>query len=80
MDIEHELKVIPFDLTNPDDFEAAVAKMKADGWNVFPGSKPMAIFPVYRVKPEKVADCVGQIRMTIDDSKVGIIRGGKVIS
>jgi hypothetical protein len=73
MEIEHEIKVIPVD----DNLPTEVSKMVADGWQIVPGVKPVAIYHVVRVK--KQPDLGGMGELKIDESKIHILRDGKLV-
>jgi hypothetical protein len=74
MDIEHDIKVVKI---GPD-FQKDVDQLGADGWKIFPGVTPVAVYTMFREKnapaelipPESVA----QGEMHIDDPLVGIIK------
>lgn len=76
MDIEQEIKVIPVD----DKLTAELAKFAQEGWLPAPGVKPVAVYHLVRIRsPQTVTDIDIKPKITIDDSKVGIIRGDKFI-
>lgn len=72
MEQEHEVVVIPVD----DRFDAEIARMKAEGWQLL---KAFSVYHVTRAKPQPLASLDGIAKMTIDDSKVGILRNGQIV-
>lgn len=76
MDYEHETKVIPIDEALPEQLKA----MQADGWVVLPGSVPVAVYHVLRPKNRpKTADIGAAGGLAIDETKVQILRNGKLL-
>lgn len=75
-EIEHAVKTLTIDEGLP----AAVDALKAEGWELVPGILPVAVYHVVR---RKVSESVGtgeaQLRMSIDDSKILVVRNGKVV-
>lgn len=53
-------------------------KLEAEGWKVIPGIAPVAIYSVFREKPP-TNHVEFEANMVIDDSKVHIIRDGKIV-
>jgi len=84
MQVEHDIKIIPFDAN----FDKEVESMKKEGWRQAPGFAAFGVFPVVRddnwqaqqqaaeQPPPQAAGMGGVATMTIDDSKVHIIRAG----
>lgn len=73
-EIEHLVKTLPID----ENLQAEVKKLEQDGWQLSPGTAPVAVYHLMRIKPQPVTMGVGQIH--VDDSKVAIIRDGKAIN
>jgi hypothetical protein len=78
MKFEHQTTVIPVD----ENLLKAVENMKAAGWMIMPGATPVAVYhlirPVQEVNPLAALNVEGI--MTIDETKVHIVRDGKVVS
>lgn len=74
MEVEHDVIVLPLN----DKLQAEIDKRAKDGWMLVPGVQPVAIYHVVRPKPATVP--MGRGTMTIDDSKIGILRDGKLVS
>lgn len=74
-ELEHTVKTLTIDDTLPAEVEA----LKAAGWELIPGILPVAIYHVVRriVKPVDATDM--QMRMEIDESRVAILRNGKLV-
>lgn len=76
MEFESEIKVIPLD----DNLPAELAKLAEQGWQTAPGVKPVVLYHLVRIRnPQTLTDIGIKPQITIDDSKVGIIRGDKFI-
>lgn len=80
MEVEHNVKVFPLDA----DLESNIKNMTAEGWLLLPGISPVAIYHVVRMKgvvPQPQGDNTPPpvVKVNIDDSKVKIIRDGKLI-
>lgn len=77
MQIEHQMAVLPVD----EKLVENVDKFKEEGWMVMPGVMPIAIYHLIRVKMEDnpLAALGAKAIMTIDETKVHIIRDGKVV-
>lgn len=74
MELEYHTVTIPIE-----NFQNEVQKLVAEGWEVLPGSKPVAVYHLVRIKKQPVAGIGGLGSMNIDESKISIIRGGKVV-
>lgn len=72
MELENEIKVIPVDENLP----VEVAKLAAEGWQIVPGVKPIAIYHLVRQKKPEMS-AIGNL--VIDDSKIHIMRNGKIV-
>jgi hypothetical protein len=75
MDLEYETKMIPIN----EQFQDEVNKLVADRWEIAPGTKPVAIYHLVRIKTAQAAAVGGFGTMQIDESKIHLIRGGKVV-
>jgi hypothetical protein len=71
-DVEQSVMTLVIDESLP----AAIEGLKADGWELIPGIVPVAIYHVVRHK-NRPKDM--ELKMAIDDSKVGILRNGKIV-
>jgi len=60
-------------------FQTEVNKLVADGWDILPGTHPFAIYHLVRVKAAQAAAVGGFGTLQIDESKITVIRGGKVV-
>lgn len=70
-EFEHEMKVLIVD----EGLQAKIDALTAEGWQVVPGIQPIAVFHLQRQKAEPAAPGLGvHARLTIDDSKVVILR------
>lgn len=75
MQIEHLVKMLPVDANT----KAELEKLQAEGWEIVPNVPPVAIYHLARLKkPESFADLGIKAEMKIDESKVLILRGGKL--
>lgn len=71
MQIEYDVKVFPID----EALQEKVTELAAQGWELIPGIKPVAVYHVARNKDRPPAPAgVGMGRLTIDDSKVQVIK------
>ena len=75
-EIEHAVKVIPIDAGLQDE----VKRLEAEGWQLMPGVQPVAVYHVARVKGQQMAAQSGAGQVWIDDSKVHILRDGKLVN
>lgn len=75
--VEFLTKIISVD----EHMQAEVDRMQADGWLLVPEIKPVVIYQLHRVikQPEQAAHH-GFGQMAVDESKVHILRNGKVLS
>jgi len=66
-------KTLPIDAN----LQAECQKLEAEGWKVMPGTTPVAIYNLHREKPavKPSGPMEGLLKLSIDDSKVHIIRG-----
>jgi hypothetical protein len=72
MDFEHDVKVLPID----GNFPAAVDQIQKEGWQLIPNIMPIAIYHVIR---PRLSQGDMQLKLNIDDSKIGILRNGKMV-
>jgi hypothetical protein len=71
MDVEHDIKTFPID----ENLDAEIKKLMAEGWELMPGVKPVAVYHVVRLKNRPPASAaIGEMR--IDESKVFVIPAG----
>lgn len=76
MEVEHDIKVIKVDAN----LTAEIERLTKDGWTLVPGVQPIAIYHVVRQKQATAQANSGKGTMMIDDSKIGILRNGQLIS
>ncbi len=74
MELEYHTTMIPITET----FQEEVQKLVNEGWEVLPGTKPVAVYHLVRIK-KQFASVGGLGTFKIDESKISIIRGGKVV-
>ena len=72
MDYEHGVKMIPIDPNLPQEVENLIK----EGWQLTPNIMPVAI---YHIISPRVSAPDFQVKLAIDDSKIGILRNGKII-
>ena len=71
MEIEHEVKVLPID----DKLQSEVQKLQKEGWEVAAGTLPVAVYHLVRIKrPAPPSAGAGMAQLSIDDTKVGILK------
>lgn len=77
MELEYETLMIPIDEAFQDKVKAKVD----DRWEILPGTKPVAIYHLVRIKQQipQAAGIGGFGSLNIDESKITVIRGGKVV-
>ena len=77
-EIEHSVKVLQLD----DNFQAEVKALEAEGWQQVPGVLPVAVYHLIRAKQTVgQGNQVGGLGvLKIDDSKIGILRDGKLVN
>jgi hypothetical protein len=76
LDLEYLTETIPIN----EQFQERVSALAADGWEVVPGTQPAAIYHLVRLKKIAQAAGIGGFgSLAIDESKIHIIRGGKVV-
>lgn len=71
MDIEHDVKAVPID----ENYAAELKKWEAEGWQIAPGAKPMAIYHLVRQKKSPgLAGVGGMGELQLDDSKIMVLK------
>lgn len=76
IEVEHDVKAIPLDAN----LQKEVERLAADGWELMPGVTPVGIYHIIRAKERDKALSAGGVgRLTIDESKVFILRDDKVV-
>lgn len=78
MEVEHDIKVIPVN----ENLQGEIEKLAKEGWALVPGVQPVAIYHVVRPKHinSHLMAPAGKGSLSIDDSKIHIMRDGKLIS
>lgn len=77
-DFEQKQKIISIG----QDLPAELAKLEAEGWKVIPGITPIVIYSLFReipVAPIVAASMVVESNLIIDDTKVHVVRNGKIV-
>lgn len=74
-EIERTTRALLIDATLPTE----LAKLSQEGWLVAPECVPVAVYHLARTKAQPMSEMQIEATMTIDESKVGIIRGDKFI-
>ncbi len=74
MEIEHDIKVIPVNDSLPSELE----KLSKDGWQKVPGIEPVVVYHLVRSKSQ-MANVGGNSQLTVDDSKVFILKADGTI-
>jgi len=66
-EVEHKTEMLVIDSELPSKIEA----LKADGWQLIPNVNPVAVYHLIRPKnrPKEM-----ELKMVIDDTKVGILK------
>lgn len=75
MEVEHDIKVIPLTAN----LQAELERLTKEGWILVPGVQPIAIYHVVRQKAVAAQANTAIGTMTIDESKVQILRNGQLI-
>ena len=76
-EVEHAVKVITIDASLQDE----VKRLEGEGWELIPGILPVAVYHLVRIKGKTTAfGQSGRGQLGVDDSKVHILRDGKVIN
>jgi hypothetical protein len=71
MDFERVVREIPIDAN----FKDAIDQLQKEGWQIDPEVMPKAVYHLMRPVPE--GDM--QLRLAIDESKISVIRDGKIV-
>lgn len=75
--IDHCVKVLELD----DSFKDRVKALEAEGWQQVPGVLPVAVYHLIRIKQEVQSNQVGGFGdLHIDDTKIHVVRDGKVVN
>ncbi len=69
-DIERCTKTLPL----TDNLRAEIAALEAEGWDLAPDTVPQITYELQRRR-----GFAGKVTFTIDDSKVHVIRNGKIV-
>lgn len=69
-DVEYEVRMLEVNENMP----GIVQAWQADGWTLIPNIPPVTIYHIVRLKNRPTAIPDAQLRMQIDDSKIGILR------
>ncbi len=77
MELEYKTEMVPI----TESFQDDIGRLVADHWEILPGTKPVAIYHLVRIKAQvpQAAAVGGMGTLKIDESKISIIRGGKVV-
>jgi hypothetical protein len=75
MELEYHTVTITLD----DQGQNEIKKWVDDKWQIVPGTMPIGVYHLVRVKTEQAAAVGGFGTMQIDESKIHVIRGGKVV-
>ncbi len=71
--IEFSLKIFPMD----ENLQQELAKLEREGWQSVPGLKPAVSYVMFRAAvAQQQSTSEGKGGITVDDSKVHIVRGG----
>jgi len=60
-----------------DKFQERVNNLQQDGWMIMPGTQPVAFYQLCRQLERPAA--AGFATLQIDESKIGILRNGKMV-
>ena len=74
-EVEHKIEVIPIDAN----IQKKLESLEIERWQVVPGVQPVAIYHLVRMKvqPSAQQGAFGQIK--VDETKVHVLRDGKMI-
>lgn len=78
MEVEHDIKVLPVN----ESLQGEIEKLAKEGWALVPGVQPVAIYHVVRPKhsTSHIMAPTGKAHLSIDDSRIHIMRNGEIIS
>lgn len=76
MEVEHATRMFPVN----EKLSAELEQLQKEGWSLAPGIEAVAIYHVVRVKQQHVSKPAGLGTLHIDESKIGILRDGKLLS
>lgn len=74
-ELEYAVKMLPIDET----LQGAIDALKADGWELIPEVKPVAVYHIVRRVIREEPNNEVKVRMVIDDTKISILRNGKLV-
>ena len=74
-EIEHIVKALTVDGT----LDGELKKLQAEGWQTIPGVPAVVIHHLVRQKSQPVSAGAGVGKLHIDDSKIMILRDGKLV-
>lgn len=77
-EIEHCVKVLELN----ESFQEQVKALEAEGWQQVPGVLPVAVYHLIRMKQpaNQGNQAGGRGALKIDDSKITVIRDGRVVN
>lgn len=75
-EVEHAVKVLQID----NNLQQEVKQLEAEGWELVPGILPVAVYHLVRIKNKPPFAQIAEGTMGVDDSKVLVIRDGKVVT
>jgi hypothetical protein len=74
-EIERAVKEIWIDA----DLQKNVEALATEGWQLDPENPPKCVYHVMRIVGQQPSEGDMQLRLQIDDSKIGILRDGKIV-
>jgi hypothetical protein len=74
-DVEFDLRIIEIN----EQLQENIQRMLSEGWSLTPGHKAVAIYPVQRIKQQPLGVLGVTSTMGIDESKISILRDGKIV-
>jgi len=77
MELELEYRTVTLPMS--DQLQGELDKLSAERWELVPGTQPVAVYHLVRAKVAQAAAVGGFGTMQIDESKISVIRGGKVV-
>lgn len=72
---EYETKTFPVN----SELVPTIEDLGRDGWDLIPGLQPVAVYPLRRLRV-RAAEAPLMAKLTIDESKVQIIRNGQIVT
>lgn len=77
---DDEVETLTVNLPFDNELNDKIKQYIADGWGVVPGSEPVVTMKLVRMqRPAVQVGSLVDLKLSIDESKVGIIRGDKFI-